>query len=52
MIEIIMAEAAFEYICHDCKQLRLSLDTELKKCGNCGSGRIVMGAVGTLTRPR
>lgn len=39
----------FEYLCRDCKQLRLSF-VALDKCGNCGSTNIIKGDIGTLKK--
>jgi len=50
MKEIFISKNAFEYLCFDCKQLRLSLNKLLDHCGNCGSKNIRKGAVGTLEK--
>lgn len=39
----------FEYLCRDCKQLRLSF-VVTDKCRNCGSSKIVKGKIGTLKK--
>lgn len=39
----------FEYLCSDCRQLRLSL-VLTDKCGNCESTKITKGKIGTLKR--
>jgi len=45
-------EAAYEYKCRDCGQLRLNLDKDREKvCGNCGSANIVCGPPGSLEKP-
>jgi len=40
---------AFEYLCSDCKQLRLSF-VATNSCSNCGSINIVKGLIGTLRK--
>jgi len=37
----------FEYVCGDCRQLRLAL-VDTGSCGNCGSDNITKGKIGTL----
>lgn len=39
----------FEYLCHNCGQLRLSF-VVTDKCNNCGSNNIIKGEVGTLKK--
>lgn len=41
--------AAFEYLCDDCGQLRLSL-VLTESCGHCGSTNITKGKPGTLEK--
>jgi len=43
------AVPAFEYLCSDCHQLRLSY-VAADTCRNCGSKNIVKGKPGTLER--
>lgn len=40
----------FEYFCHSCGQLRLSLKNTLTTCGNCGSSDILEGSPGFLDK--
>lgn len=39
----------FEYLCRDCKQLRLAF-VKTGVCNNCGSQNIITGKPGTLER--
>lgn len=38
-----------EYFCHNCQQLRLNLANR-KTCGNCGSGHLTFGKIGSLDK--
>ena len=39
----------YEYLCRDCKQLRLAFGY-INCCGNCGSTRIIKGELGELKK--
>lgn len=41
----------FEYLCYDCKQLRLCADDpDRNTCGNCGSANIKKGKINSITQ--
>ncbi len=48
-IEFINAGAT-EYFCFTCGQLRLSLNDDKTRCGNCGSVDLETGSVGELDK--
>lgn len=54
MKEIILTRSDdFEYVCHDCKQLRLwAKGASFDGCGNCGSMNVVQGKPGTLDKEK
>lgn len=53
IIDVIFAKGEpirpFEYLCRNCKQLRLSF-VATDNCNNCGSTNIIKGEIGTLRK--
>jgi Zn finger protein HypA/HybF involved in hydrogenase expression len=51
-----MSSEPWEYFCRSCYQLRLSFypkhETHVLKCRNCGSDKIIVGAVGELDKAK
>lgn len=39
----------YEYLCRECKQLRLAC-VDVDKCSNCGSSKIIKGELGTFKK--
>ena len=48
---VVTGSQDFEYVCHECGQLRLWMRGEpFDGCGNCGSMDVTRGAPGTLDK--
>lgn len=48
-VYVIPNGSPFEYFCGSCHQLRLAFEPR-SDCGNCGSDKLTLGAVGTLDK--